>query len=715
MKAPDSDSEDLAQLLKAVRGVFPKETETEEERSKAAVKLFWCWLLEGIPEPAGGEKRPFYGPWPLWAFGPLDQNKGAWRWQAFEMELGAERVSSLEALEKLSVTRFARGLKAAGLTKNQRYHVYEKLHLSSEKVEAAVEGKGGSFDGWLEQLGLDIETKEVKDFKQAVFETERTRDSGRAFDCLNEAIEVTNKFIKEEDDTILRAYGHVKEKLGTVRRQLELERRLSEAQNCLASQKDSNTTLKDCMKAAMESGLWLSSCAVSKTPQYGHGKLSHKLYIVHRGSVDAYSTAGSNRGLSSKVYTVDCGGHFGEMQLLHRSELHGFMRASKDDTLVWVVDKDCFDEYRGVTMQLLRTVAERLRFCQERASNPSAPISNTGEPCYLRAQLKEKTQNGSKEGERTVQYFEPLVDPKDGAKLSEIPIYMCAEQPFGCEELRVFLDAGVRFRALVTSSTSADGSGTDGAEMTAEYMRADKLCDLGLLSLSSSTDRGLCKLVATLLKRRIIMPDGRPAFDLLRIHCGEEETDEWSDARKKLVESLNHAAGDCGDKTLQLAGLMDYPIDLACRFAKYATRLAEEKPNERYDACIPEFEQIACSMLQETNSASEVEIILRQSVAQRSVLQQSVLPDCRDLFEFVIADPPLAEVASCPQFSDYVDAFWQRHQVTAARGLDEDAKTSKWREEAEEMAKTTCDLTNCTWSQMLTAPVKWALLQISSH
>eukprot|EP01044_Picomonas_judraskeda_P005847 COSAG03_NODE_568_length_6912_cov_10.332404_1_plen_947_part_10 len=145
------------------------------------------------------------------------------------------------------------------------------------------------------------------------------------------------------------------------------------------------------------------SCEVSSGHGIGRGMLSHNLYLVHSGAVDVYSqrpTVRTHRAawdLSSDeapraLYSVGPGGYFGEVQLMHASDLHGEVRAAKNGTLVWVLSEQRFTQFRGLTMRLLQTVAGRMRFCQQPppgdsdAEHKGGAVccdARDGTPCYF--------------------------------------------------------------------------------------------------------------------------------------------------------------------------------------------------------------------------------------------------------------------------------------------------------------------------------------------
>jgi hypothetical protein len=66
----------------------------------------------------------------------------------------------------------------------------------------------------------------------------------------------------------------------------------------------------------------------------------------------------------------------------------------------------------------------------------------------------------------------------------------------------------------------------------------------------------------------------------------------------------------------------DYPLDLAMTFAKFSEQLREEltTESEHFMNYAEAFENMACDMLEECNSEAEVELILRQTSAQRLVI-----------------------------------------------------------------------------------------------
>eukprot|EP01046_Picozoa_sp_COSAG06_P000943 COSAG06_NODE_27_length_32053_cov_79.812950_20_plen_2508_part_00 len=655
-------------ILGAVRRLFGVADGTWN-MSKPAVQLWWSWLVAEAP-------------------GDIDLED---TWDEFESALGklvgGTRNISSTTLNALTVAEFNGALGKAGLTPDQLEDARGKIPGLQESLAAATAAAADEpnlFDQWLEKLGL-LDKKGAFEEYEIGRENDPFEDLATCED-LDDLIEDDDLALDEEGQARLRA---AIEKLPDLGLGLEPE---PEPEPETPTEGVSKSTALNAYDA-MTSHLCITSCQVSKTPSYAHGMLSHKLYVVQCGSIDVYSTNKTTRE-SRLIYTVDAGGHFGEMQLLHRNDLHGFA-AARMESLVWTVDESKFHEFRGVTMELLRTVARRLHYCQQSSLDASATALIEGVPCFLDRQ-------------GLISKFKPLVNPNAANKLSEVPINLySAWNPFGLEELRVFLDGGVRFRALVIRTGTLGG--TDGAEMIAEYMQAKKFDDLSLLSIENHSDHGLCKLIRTLLERRILKSDGNPAMRLLKVNCGVVN-DLWSDARLELLQRLNHDRPVCAEKVLDLRELMDYPIDLACCFAKFATRLAEELPNARYDEYIPQFEQLASSMLEQSNAASEVEIILRQAVVQRPDHVSCILPDCRDLFEYAISDPPLVELAACPAFSDYADAFWTRHQVTAVHGLDEDELTSLWRDQAEEVART---LFACrTWTEMVTAPIKWGIWMV---
>ena len=108
------------------------------------------------------------------------------------------------------------------------------------------------------------------------------------------------------------------------------------------------------------------------------------------------------------MYRVIEGGYFGEMQLLHGCDIYGCAKAA-EDSLVWIIDEDMFTQFRGMTFQLLQTVAARLKYCQDLSGDETKQlVPPTGKPCYL-----DQTQ---------VRPFSALVNPDDDANQSNVAI-----------------------------------------------------------------------------------------------------------------------------------------------------------------------------------------------------------------------------------------------------------------------------------------------------
>ena len=136
-----------------------------------------------------------------------------------------------------------------------------------------------------------------------------------------------------------------------------------------------------------------------------------------------------------------------------------------------------------------------------------------------------------------------------------------------------------------------------------------------------------------------------------------------SEAREKLLHALGSSSR--ADIAVVANRFLDYPLDVACCLAKFSLEAAEEQPTGRFEEYSTQFEEIVCGMLKQCNSEAETELILRQATSQRPGHGTSVrlLGDSRDLFEYAIADPPLVVVCSSPEFADYADGYWRRHQI----------------------------------------------------
>ena len=112
-------------------------------------------------------------------------------------------------------------------------------------------------------------------------------------------------------------------------------------------------------------------------------------------------------------------------------------------------------------------------------------------------------------------------------------------------------------------------------------------------------------------------------------------------------------------------------------------------------------------MLDECNTEAEVELILRQSSAQRPAHCRRLLEDCRDILEYSTLEPPLKNMVVNRHFAAYVEDLWRKHQVVGRAGLKESISTSRLRSNAEAFVAPMIDPNSL--GDWLEFPIKWAL------
>ena len=680
-----------ARVLRAVRrDVLGSKSVVSWMDSKYAVQAWWSWVLCGLGVKDLGSS--FYAVEKYLEKEVKMQDVTV----ANINQLTAREMDSL--IEKCLTTK-------AGLKKEQVEHcqqqVRSKLGLDIASADGvAVGGAQGpmtDYDEFLDALGL-LDKKEALagylDDGKELRDLEQMDDDDFNADILDDDYLGFDEETKERFRVAKSALPDLpKLAMGSPQPQPEPEPELEPELQLNAYDQMQNKEL--CILAI----------DVNAGPVFGSGMLSHKLYVVHSGTVDVYSREHEHRRGHSQddaeenpMYQVGEGGYFGEMQLLHGCDIHGAVKASTDETLVWLVDEAMFTQFRGLTMHLLETVAARLSYCQDKSEKNGAFKGD--EPCYLDANQVKK--------------FKPLVDLKDEDNRSDVPINLYAVDTngmFGVEELRQLLETRVRFRSLMVKDSD---SSADGADIVAEFMRMDRLEHLAVLEIGAGpSDHGICKLVLASLDKRLIFSDGKARMKLFNVVIGAANQnfahEKSTHARKMLLEKIAKDGAKSGERHIELHRHTDYPLDLAMTFAKFAEQLREELPTEAeyFVNYADEFENMACEMLDECNSEAEVELILRQSSSQRPDHCEKLLEGCRDVLEYSTREPPLAKLVMNRRFAAYVEDLWSKHQVVGRAGLLESVETTQIRSRAEAFAAPMVEpVSRGDW---LLCPFKWVV------
>ena len=596
----------------------------------------------------------------------------------------AETELSKEALDSLTVADIDGLLKVATAMTNDRKSQQDLLLTEDQakRVRAKIPGlkeilagaaEESDFDRWLKKLNLLD--------KKKTFEGYEVNEED-PFGVLK-GIEDDWDDLIEDGDLELDEEGQVK-----LRAALE---KLPE----LGLEKLPAPELSHDAFGAMCGGdrCFISHARIARTERFGAGMMSKKLYIVQQGRVQLESTgmyaktdvgtptenskSAKNPRMCRRVLEGD---YFGEAQLLRTCDIECEATAIDDYTLLWMVDEDTFAQFRGLTMLLLETVAARLQFCQQRSyagAEGSLEEPPDGVPCYL--------------DQHAIKQFDPLVDPADVDKQSEIAINLYANDcdMFGSEQLRVLLTHQVNLRSLMLLDTN---EGEDAAELVAGFMEQGQLSDLEVLEVSVGPyDRGLCELLQATLMQPLTTKDGKLRMRSFTIAVSADTRDgNISQARKQALYFLaKEEAVGCRFYTAELHRMLDHPLDLMVYMTKMSKILAAEfdDTSSGYATYATRFEEMACDLLNECNSLKEAELLLTQSRQSRPKAVRGLMGNSANLMEYALEDPAPLEFTSTRLFTDYAEDVWVQRQVSQIQGLLQTPQTRVWAETAYQEAK----------------------------
>ena len=249
--------------------------------------------------------------------------------------------------------------------------------------------------------------------------------------------------------------------------------------------------------------------------------------------------------------------------------------------------------------------------------------------------------------------------------------------------------------------------------MVAENMQIGKLEAMKVLQIGAGpSDRGICELVHSALNRRLIREDGAAQMTLFVILtaavASERQHEQSSVARRNLLELITAETPMTGERKIELHKFIDYPLDLALCFGKFAMQLAIEQPNEGYEEMVALFEQTACHILNECNTEDEVELILRQSSVHRRAHCRKLLNSSRDLMEYSLKPPYMDQFVSNRKYAAYAEDLWRKHQVTEVAGLVESEHTRRWRDNAEAWVRPM--VTEMTYGTIILKLIVWLIV-----
>jgi hypothetical protein len=162
--------------------------------------------------------------------------------------------------------------------------------------------------------------------------------------------------------------------------------------------------------------------------------------------------------------------------------------------------------------------------------------------------------------------------------------------------------------------------------------------------------------------------DERPLFFLAQTDDGtEDELRLWEEHVAQVCKDFKHRDGELR-QTINIAPFLERPLELCVYLADCSMRLIHLFPTEADDLqdLAEQFEQHACSMIDQCESGAEAEAVLRSA--------GTALLNGADVYNFAM-ESGLKSVMSVNLVKQYTEDVWTRADVHLHRtGIDDDLK-----------------------------------------